>query len=266
MELRALIDWLWDDYVARTPQARQIHALLGQAGELVVNDHIALRGFAGALLGIDAIAAPFVHAGYRVAGHYHFAEKRLDARHYAHDDPRLPRIFISELRVAEFSPQLQATVAELLEQVRPVADPSRLPVTGRPWEVAYATVEALRRDSEYAAWVAAHGLRANHFTLSVDALRGFTGLADLCEWLQSRGFALNTSGGLLIKGSPQQGLEQAATLADSVRVGFSDGAHVVPGCYYEFALRHPGPDGARFEGFIEGSADKIFESTDRRPA
>nr|WP_293271384.1 hypothetical protein [Nannocystis sp.] len=44
---------------------------------------------------------------------------------------------------------------------------------------------------------------------------------------------------------------------------FSDGVYAVPGCYYEFARRYPGPDGALFDGFIEGSADRIFESTDR---
>ena len=33
----------------------------------------------------------------------------------------------------------------------------------------------------------------------------------------------------------------------------------IPGCYYEFALRHN-----NFDGFIAGSADKIFESTDNK--
>ena len=35
--------------------------------------------------------------------------------------------------------------------------------------------------------------------------------------------------------------------------------HDIYGCYYEFALRHNG-----FDGFIAGSADKIFESTDNK--
>jgi hypothetical protein len=35
--------------------------------------------------------------------------------------------------------------------------------------------------------------------------------------------------------------------------------HDIPGCYYEFALRHNG-----FDGFIAGSADKIFESTNKQ--
>jgi hypothetical protein len=33
----------------------------------------------------------------------------------------------------------------------------------------------------------------------------------------------------------------------------------IPGCYYEFALRYN-----NFDGFIAGSADKIFESTDNK--
>ena len=45
---------------------------------------------------------------------------------------------------------------------------------------------------------------------------------------------------------------------------FSDGTRTIPACYVEFALRHPDADGALFGGFIADSADRIFESTDRR--
>ena len=39
----------------------------------------------------------------------------------------------------------------------------------------------------------------------------------------------------------------------------TDETHDITGCYYEFALRHN-----KFDGFIAGSADKIFESTDNK--
>jgi hypothetical protein len=253
MELLAA---LWQDYAERTPQARAIHAALAEAGEQVVNDHIALRGFAGTRLGIEELAAPFVREGWRFAGSYRFAEKRLDARHLAHPQAGRPKIFISELRVGECSPELRARVGRMVAELGPAL------VIGRAWQVSFAEVEALRRESEYAAWVAAHGLRANHFTVLVNALRGFAGLAELNAWLVGRGFVLSAAGGV-IKGSPGQGLEQSSTLADSVAVEFSEGRRVVPGCYYEFARRHP-LGGALFDGFIEGSADRIFESTDRR--
>lgn len=254
MELLAA---LWQDYAERTPQARAIHAALAEAGEVVVNDHIALRGLAGTRMGIEELAAPFVRAGWKFAGEYRFVEKKLDARHLAHPEPGRPKIFISELRVGECSRRVREAVARMSGQLR-----GGLAI-GRAWEVEFSEVEALRAESEYAAWVAAHGLRANHFTVLVNALKGFAGLRELNAWVQARGFVLNAAGGP-IKGSPAQGLEQSSTLADAIELEFADGRFVVPGCYYEFARRHPGADGQLFDGFIEGSADRIFESTDRR--
>jgi hypothetical protein len=264
MDLDALLARLWTDYAAITPQAAAIRGALAAAGEVVVDDHLALRTLDDPRLGIDRAAAPFVAAGYRAAGRYRFVEKKLDARHYAHPDPARPKLFVSALRVGELSPAGQARLRGLLAQAPADAwDAGPQALLGRPWTPRSAELEALRAESEYAAWFAAHGLRANHFTVLVDALRGLAGISALVAFLQARGFAFNTAGGL-IKGSPAQGLEQASTLADTVVVACADGPHAVPGCYYEFAARHPGPDGARFDGFLEGSADRIFESTDRR--
>ena len=133
---------------------------------------------------------------------------------------------------------------------------------GRPWPVTHAEVTALRRESEYAAWLAAFGWGANHFTVLTNPLAELAELTRLNDLLKAHGLALNAVGGE-IKGSPAAGLEQSSTLAAEVTVAFSDGTFAVPGCYYEFARRHPGADGRLFRGFIEGSADKIFESTDR---
>jgi hypothetical protein len=136
--------------------------------------------------------------------------------------------------------------------------------SGRHWPLPRATYEALAAESEYAAWVAAFGFRANHFTIDVESLSTFPNLASVCGFLAAEGFALNQAGGL-VKGSAAQGLEQASTLADEAEVEVEDGGRIrIPSCYVELARRHAGPDGRRFEGFIAGSADKIFESTDRR--
>jgi hypothetical protein len=264
MDLGVLLDRLWTDYAAITPQARAIHRLLTAAGETIVNDHIALRTFADPRLGLDVLAAPFVAAGYRPAGIYRFHDKKLDARHYEPPDPALPKLFISELRLHDCSPALQAAVADLLAQVPPDLVPLAEP--GRPWSVSHRVVEQLRRESEYAAWLAAHGLRANHFTVLINALTTIPTAEAMVAFLQAHGFALNAAGGAIIKGSPAVLLEQCSTLADTVNVAFTDGVHAVPGCYYEFARRHRDGDGELFHGFIEGSADKIFESTDRKPA
>jgi hypothetical protein len=117
MDLGDLIERLWVDYAAITPQAKAIHALLQARGEPIVNDHIALRTFADPRVGQSVLAAPFIAAGYRPAGVYHFPNKKLDARHYEPPDPALPKLFISELRLTDCSLDLQTIVADSLAQL-----------------------------------------------------------------------------------------------------------------------------------------------------
>jgi hypothetical protein len=263
-ELDEMLARLWRDYADLNPQAAAIHALLAGEGATIVNDHIALRTFGDPRVGIDVLARPFVRAGYRAAGEYRFREKKLVARHYAHDDPARPLVFVSELVLAECSRELRDVALGLIAQIpEEVLALLELPAAGRWWTVSYAQVEALRGESEYAAWLAAFGFCANHFTVLTNGLGRLADLGALVGFLEGHGFRFSRAGGL-IKGSPGQGLEQVSTLASEVRVQFADGEQVVPGCYYEFARRYPLADGRWFRGFIEGSADKIFESTDRR--
>lgn len=263
-DLASLLNRLWIDYREINPEAGRIHQLLLDRGEQIVNDHIALRTFNDPRIGIDALARFFLEAGYREGDRYEFAVKKLDARHYEHDDPALPKIFISELRAGDFSRELQDRVRRLIDQA-PDDLPARwdFAAAGRPWNVSFAETEALRAESEYAAWVAAFGFRANHFTISINALKTFAGIREFVEFLGAQGFELNASGGV-IKGSPADYLEQASTLAPKIAVAFTDGVHEIPSCYYEFAQRHAMPDGRLFQGFVAKSADKIFESTDQR--
>ena len=121
----------------------------------------------------------------------------------------------------------------------------------------------LREASEYAAWVYSYGYRANHFTISINHLKQYDTIEKVNSFVKENGFQLNTSGGE-IKGTPEQLLEQSSTLADRVKVNFSEGEFEIPSCYYEFARRYRDADGKLFSGFIAGSADKIFESTDYR--
>jgi len=263
-DLPALLDRLWQDYITLNPHTKAIYDLVADRGEIVINDHIALRTFDIPRVGIDALARCFCQFGYRPADEYQFPEKKLNARHYEHTDPNLPKVFISELKLAEFSDRLQAKVRELVSAVTPEqAEAWDFPVAGRLWDISFADYEALAAESEYAGWVAAHGFRANHFTVDVGRLADFDNLADFNDFIKNAGYALNTSGGE-IKGSPEVYLEQSSTLAEQVEVSFTDGAHTIPACYYEFAKRYLQPDGTRFEGFVAQSADKIFESTDRR--
>lgn len=261
-----LIASLWQGYTAINPQAEAIHRLLNGRGDSVRNDHIALRTYADPRVGLSVLAHAFVQAGYTHGGDYRFTGKRLRAHHYDPPRPDLPRVFISELLIDELSKGARTTIYQLLDQI-PTARPASpdFCASGRPWApVSRATYEELRSESEYAAWMAAFGYRANHFTVSVNALDSIDHLAEFCDILEAAGFELNRSGGHPIKGSSQQGLSQASTLAAPVEVTFADGTLTIPGCYYEFAQRHPDASGKLFGGFITGSADKLFESTHRR--
>ena len=263
MTIDELFSALWADYVAIAPQAERIRALLADRGELVRNDHVALRTFGIAGLGIEALARPFEAVGYVARERYRFDDKKLVARYWQHPDPVQPKVFISELCVAELSAAAQQLVDRLLAQLPPgFAARDDLPCAGRPWRVRIAEYDTLVAESEYAGWLAAFGFRANHFTVDVNALATFPDLEALDTFLVEHGFTLNTSGGHIIKGSPAERLEQSATVADKVEVEFADGRRAIPSCYCEMARRYPLPSGELFHGFVPASADRLFESTD----
>ncbi|MBV7298813.1 DUF1338 domain-containing protein [Enterovibrio paralichthyis] len=261
--VQALFDELWKDYTARLcPSAAKVHALL-EEGAPLLNDHIALRTFALPKVGLDRLAAPFIALGYEPKGEYLFKAKKLFARHFEHPNPEAPKVFISELLVGQCSTPLQQTVRGLVDQVEDSAlnNPAFLS-GGRLWEVDFATYQMLSAESEYAGWLAAHGFGANHFTVSVNQLSSLESVKAVNDVLRQAGFAINESGGE-VKGSPEVYLEQSSTMADKVPVAFSDGQQTVPGGFYEFAKRYELSDGTLYQGFVEASADKIFESTDQ---
>lgn len=264
MTTTELLDALWKDYVASTPQAELIHRLLAERGEIIRNDHVALRTYAAPGIELAALARPFEQLGWQPRDRYRFEDKHLRAQYWQHPDPELPKVFISELVLEELSPAAQARIGGLLAQLPPgFGERADLPYAGRPWQVTHAEYEALLAESEYAAWVAAFGFRVNHFTVDVGALSTFPDLAALNAFLVEHGFTLNESGGA-IKGSPAEYLEQSSTRADSIEVAFADACVRIPSCYYEFARRYPLPSGERFHGFVPTSANRLFESTDVR--
>lgn len=256
---------LWQNYLDVTPSAKKIHELLGTTQQNdIVNDHIALRTFNLPKVGLDKLAAHFLALGYKECGEYHFEAKKLYAKHFEHSDPNQPKVFISELLVEKFSSALQQVITTLVDGIdeRDITADNFL-YSGRHWELDSATYDLLLAESEYAAWTAAWGYRANHFTVNVNQLKNFETLESVNEKLTQAGFKLNTTGGE-IKGSPAVLLEQSSTLADDASVAFTDGQRHVPSCFYEFARRYPKADGELYTGFVAASADKIFESTNVR--
>jgi hypothetical protein len=259
---------LWLQYRAICPQALSIHRLFESEGEVLVNDHVAFRTFGNSHISIDNLEAEILAMGYHHLDAYVFDDKKLDARCYIHGKSPT-KIFISELRWQELSAKAQTIIQDLLEQAKihlktdPIDALIPLLRAGRLWALPrYADYLTLLNESEYAAWLSVWGLRANHFTISVNHLKNYSKLSQVVELLQQQDYQLNTAGGV-IKGSEADLLIQAATMADKLNVEFKDaGQQAISTCYYEFAQRFNQPDGLLYQGFVPSSADKIFESTD----
>ena len=260
VQIRKLFECIWQQYILVTPSAAKINQLLGNDKE-IINDHVAYRTFDLEKVNLNKLASHILALGYTECGQYDFATKKLTAKHFEHPDTTMPKVFISELRVSEFSEDIQKIIHKLVNQLP--ENISTIPdflYLGRPWQVSASDYQTLLAASEYAAWLAAWGYRANHFTVSINHLKGFDSLDTVNHTLKKAGFALNSSGGE-IKGNKTVMLEQSSTLADKAFVEFSDKSVEIPSCFYEFAKRYTKTNGELYTGFVTASADKIFEST-----
>lgn len=263
MNYEEVINIFWKDYIKTTPSAGKIHGLLELKGERISNDHIAFRTINHPSINVDQMAKVFLACGFEEKGEYHFEAKKLYAKHFQHPDPKAPKIFISELLLEEFSEELQAVITAKIDEIPQglIATDSVI-YSGRPWgTISHATYLKLRAESEYAAWMYVYGFRANHFTINVNQLTAIESLEEMNDFLEAQGFPMNISGGI-IKGAPDELLEQSSILADKQPIEFAEGTFEIPSCYYEFARRYRDGSGVLFQGFIAKSADKIFESTD----
>ena len=267
MTVNSLFGHLWQVYSELNPRVIEIRDCLLQRSPGLINDHIALRTLKHSRFGIDRLAHDFLALGYEVSGHYHFEAKKLDAVHLEHStDPQAPKVFISELLLDECSDELQRMMQKnLIGKISDQMESSAvLAASGRHWgQPSYEVYQSLLDESEYAAWFYVFGFVPNHFTVKINSLEQFTEIQELNDFLETQGYALNAAGGK-IKGTPKLFLEQSSTMADVVSVAFQEGQYEIPSVFYEFAKRYVMADGNEFSAFIEGNADKIFESTNVR--
>lgn len=286
--LETVLDGLMSRYKERVPdvgaiiQAMIAEGIIANDNE-IENDHIAFRTLGVPHLGIQSLEKIFLHYGYTKKDFYDFPEKKLDAYWYAPPADKYPRIFISELRVKDLSPQAQDIIRNYTGEVK--SDP----VDGLDldngaavdhflhsalWRTpTIADYKTLAAESEYAAWVIYNRYYLNHFTVSVHNLKpGYNTVADFNAFLEKKGFRLNDSGGK-VKTSPDKGLAQSSTVARMIPATFANNETLeIAGSYVEFAERRVLPQFAqlpaseirrehRREGFEANNADKIFEST-----
>ncbi len=200
LSLDAFLTRAWDRYSTLCPDAHPIHALLGERGETVINDHVAFRTFNLPGMTRMDLGRVFEAWGYRMKDDtLEFTEKKLLANYWIHPDESFPKVFVSELLVEKCSPELQDWIRGFAKLAGPLCAESCLEPSWAP--VRHADCERFYAESEYAAWTAAFGIQVNHFTVLVNRLRSFASLEALDELLLQRGFRLNVAGGL-IKGKP----------------------------------------------------------------
>ncbi len=194
-QVNTLFEKIWNNYLDVTPSAKKIHHLLG-SGSDVINDHVAYRTFNIGKVSIDKLAQHLIALGYTECDEYHFEAKKLYAKHFEHTDSKLPKVFISELLVEEFSPQAQEIIHELVDSIdESLINKPEFLYSGKQWQISYQDYQTLLAESEYAAWLSAWGYRANHFTVSINHLANFENILDVNQTLKTAGFTLNTAGG-----------------------------------------------------------------------
>lgn len=263
LNLENLLENMWTNYCELIPQAKSIYDKLNQVGEIVVNDHIALRTLKHPKTNIYQLSKHFEKYGYFEAGEYKFENKKLFAKHWQHPNLNYPKVFISELEIEKLTETSQIILNKIIDQISAEAfmDENIL-FKGSLWKISSQDYLSLAQESEYASWFSAWGFRPNHFTVSINHLNNYKDIYKLNNWLKELGYKLNSSGGE-VKGTPEELLEQSSTMADEQWVQFQDKNILIPSCYYEFAKRYSDESGKLYHGFIAKSADKIFESTNR---
>lgn len=114
MNITALIDKFWEKYTSYTPSAKQIHQLFG---EEITNDHIAFRTLNLPETSIEIQKEYLLKYGYAEKGQYDFEVKKLKAIHLENEDPVMPKIFLSELLLEQFSTGLQKNFQEIFKNI-----------------------------------------------------------------------------------------------------------------------------------------------------
>jgi hypothetical protein len=116
--LNTVLAGLMRRYQERVPDVANVikdmvsHGLIANPDE-IENDHIAFRTMGVPQLGMKSFEKIFLHYGYERRDAYRFAHKKLDAFWYSPPDPKYPRIFVSELRVQDLSPESQRIIKSI---------------------------------------------------------------------------------------------------------------------------------------------------------
>ena len=261
--MEKFLEKLWQNYINMNNGVLEIHNLIKKYEQTELkNDHIAFRLIKQSKINIKSITPELEKLGYIKKDSYIFDLKKLDAVHFEHIDKKYPKLFISEIDLNKLSKKANSMIFGIMNSLSKHEINLNSLLIGRLWDINYKIYQELYKESEYLAWIYAFGIIPNHFTVSVNDLKKLNTINKINDFLLQKNIVLNKSGGL-IKGTEKEGLMQSSTMAFEVDVKFKEGIYKIPCSYYEFAKRFK-VDGILFQKFISKSADKIFESTNKK--
>jgi len=290
---QALNMMLFDDLLARVPDARLYTGDCLRDGKKIMHDHGAVRtvnleGMGALPAGEEAITRILRPLGYALNGVYPLERLKMTGRSHAQVEfpEELAQFFISELHPDRFSSEFQAAVARVMstctDPLTPEAykllakldadrkltvdeaielQPSLANVFTRRHEVpTIADYEALLAESAEMAWISTEGNAFNHATDRVADV-------DAVAAEQKRlGRAMKAT----VETSQSGRVRQTAFLAERVHRSFraADGTltgREVNGSFYEFITRLPLPEEEGKHGldlsFDSSNAQAIFKMT-----
>lgn len=296
---RAIINQLWESYLASSPQMQLInHALRKKGLSSLILDHFAIIDLPGIHTGIPQLSEVFKAIGYIERGRGYLSDKQNDFLWMAEADTMqlpaheaTPQVVVADFRLDE----LPTPVRRIVEKYSTQAPPCSLDrirelatltyhgqhdaaaqlvnqvmgyLNGRDWSLP--TVDEFRtvqQFNELIAWVLIFGRRPNHFTLSVHLLNHFRDITEFLSFIEHElGLALNHEDGR-IKGGREAGIAQGSTVGVPQMIQLSDGVVSLPTGFVEFVWRYPHtPDSENlrwsdyFTGFVPQYADRVIES------
>ena len=291
-----LLEKLWMQFLERVSYANTYTQLVTQKGGTVVNDHIALRTLnthtGEQPEGIKAIKHIIEVLGYKPVDKYRFSKRRLNAIHFEHVDPTLPRIFVSQLEVEELPQWGQKLIHETVKDTSYILSDvgiELLQLLKKEGEITFEAARYLIDDlvqyfrrpwappqkenviklcdvSQYGAWVLLHGNSVNHFTASINFqnVSEWPNLETTCSALEAAGVPMKEN----IEGAPGSKLRQSATKAvkEAIEVRGDDGLEKIDWTYAYYELAERGfveEDGELklFSGFLGDQAQHLFDMT-----
>jgi len=297
------IQVLWKRFRQDYGPAEQLAQFISDREGVVPLDHFAIIELPNPLGEDRELETLLVAIGFKKEGAGYLPDKINDFCWFVEEDAAtksiqaaLPKIVLGNFRLGECSfetkrvierisqlPTLNsAMVLKLAQEVRDGVEPSYFRLlsilietfTRRPClSPLTREFQRVQEENELMAWSMLFGREINHFGLSVYALQHFASLEAFNHTVTEKlNFRLNECGGFIVKGGPQDGIAQSATVNTYTSKKLTDGSVTVRSPFLEFVWRFPitaSPTSTwkdYFQGFVAKNANRVIESVYRAEA